>query len=106
MKDHIFISLQQLLNANVKNLQSFDFIDPPKPDAIQKALEELAWLKMVRRTVNTDTGQASSNWELTLIGKMAARFPLEPRIAKALILSADLKCSEEVCFSFEVSFMH
>jgi len=85
----------QLLNANVKNLQSFDFIDPPKPDAIQKALEELSWLKMVKRVVNTENLQTSSNWELTAVGKIAARFPLEPRIAKALILSADLQCSEE-----------
>ena len=90
--------LWKLLNANVKNLQSFDFIDPPKPDTIQKALEELSWLKMVKRVVNTENLQTSSNWELTAVGKMAARFPLEPRIAKALILSADLQCSEEVCF--------
>ena len=88
----------------MKNLQSFDFIDPPKPDAIQKALEELSWLKMVKRVVNTENLQTSSNWELTAVGKMAARFPLEPRIAKALILSADLQCSEEVCFFLTTAY--
>ena len=49
MTKSLWISIWKLLNANVKNLQSFDFIDPPKPDAIQKALEELSWLKMVKQ---------------------------------------------------------
>jgi HrpA-like RNA helicase len=36
-----------------------------------------------------------TNLELTPVGEKAARFPLEPRLAKALIIAAETKCSED-----------
>ena len=53
------------------------------------ALKELSLLK-----VSTKTSEGEG-YELTDYGKKIARFPLEPRLTKALMVSAQHKCSEE-----------
>lgn len=78
----------QLLHTGVKKIETFPFIDPPPPAALRKALDELVILGMVV--------VAGSEFHLTEVGKKAAKFPLEPRLSKALLISSDLRCSEEV----------
>ena len=78
----------QLLNAGIKKIEQFPFIDPPPASSLKKAIDELSILKMVQ--------QGAQGIELTELGKKAARFPLEPRLSKALLISSALKCSEEV----------
>ena len=80
----------------MKNLDTFEFIDKPPAESVRKALEELRLLELVKRTVNTDLNVHGSNYELTPIGEKAARFPLEPRLSKALLIATELKCAEEV----------
>lgn len=63
----------------------FDFIDPPAKEAIGEALIALKELSAVDNTLN-----------LTPLGKQMSYYPLDPPLAKVLIVSAELGCSKEV----------
>jgi len=78
----------QLLAAGIKNVRKFEFLDAPPIEAIRNALEELVLLG-----VAVQSGQ--EEYDLTDLGRKIARFPLEPRLTKALLIAAELKCSEE-----------
>uniref|UniRef100_W5M4F0 RNA helicase n=1 Tax=Lepisosteus oculatus TaxID=7918 RepID=W5M4F0_LEPOC len=57
-------------------------------EAIQAAIEQLELLGAAERKDDQVT--------LTPLGKKMASFPLEPRFAKTILLSADFSCTEEV----------
>lgn len=75
----------QMLKLEVKDLVHFDFMDPPAPESMMRALEMLNYLGAI-----DDEGQ------LTDFGDKMSRFPLEPEASSALIRSAEFKCSSEV----------
>ena len=75
-----------LLKAmGINDLLHFDFMDPPKTDTMLSALEDLYALSAL-----DDEGL------LTRLGRKMADFPMEPTLAKALVASVELSCSEEV----------
>lgn len=75
-----------LLKAmGVNDLLSFDFMDPPPAQTMLTALESLYALSAL-----DDEGL------LTRLGRKMADFPLEPTLAKMLIASVELGCSEEI----------
>ncbi|CEP21485.1 K12820 pre-mRNA-splicing factor ATP-dependent RNA helicase DHX15/PRP43 [Cyberlindnera jadinii] len=74
-----------LKKVGVDDLVHFDFMDPPAPETMMRALEELNYLAVL-----DDEG------ELTALGRMASNFPLDPLLAVMLIGSADHKVSEEI----------
>jgi ATP-dependent RNA helicase DHX8/PRP22 len=69
----------------VNDLLSFDFMDPPPAQTMLTALESLYALSAL-----DDEGL------LTRLGRKMADFPMEPPLAKTLIASVDLGCSEEI----------
>jgi len=69
----------------VHDISKFGFMDPPSPQVMTAALERLYVL-----------GALDEEGLLTRIGRRMAEFPLDPALAKVLILSVDLGCSEEV----------
>ena len=69
----------------IHNLVNFDFMDPPSPETMMRALEELNFLEAL-----DDEG------ELTQQGNLMAQFPLQPELAKVLVSSPKFKCSEDV----------
>ncbi|KAJ1679937.1 hypothetical protein EV182_001018 [Spiromyces aspiralis] len=69
----------------IHNLLDFDFMDPPSPHMLKLSLEQLYAL-----------GALNDRGELTKLGRRMAEFPLDPTIAKALIISEKYHCSEEV----------
>lgn len=69
----------------VNDLLGFDFMDPPPPDTLVSALEQLYNL-----------GALDDEGLLTRLGRKMAEFPLDPPVSKTLIASVDLGCSEEV----------
>jgi HrpA-like RNA helicase len=77
----------QMMAANIKDILKFEFLDQPPPDSLRAALKELRLLKIAT--------QSGTTHELTDFGKKISRFPLEPRLSKALMASAQHKCSEE-----------
>jgi pre-mRNA-splicing factor ATP-dependent RNA helicase DHX15/PRP43 len=63
----------------------FDYIDPPAPETIMRALELLNYLAAL-----DDEG------EMTALGSMMAEFPLDPQLSKLLISSPEFECSNEI----------
>jgi pre-mRNA-splicing factor ATP-dependent RNA helicase DHX15/PRP43 len=74
-----------LKKVGVDDLVHFDFMDPPAPETMMRALEELNYLAVL-----DDEG------ELTSLGRLASNFPLDPLLAVMLIGSADHKVSNEI----------
>merc|ERR1712137_580903 len=74
-----------LKKLGIDDLVHFDFMDPPAPETLMRALEMLNYLAAL-----DDDG------DLTDIGDQAAEFPLDPQLAKMLIKSPDFKCSNEI----------
>lgn len=74
-----------LKKIGVDDLVHFDFMDPPAPETMMRALEELNYLAVL-----DDEG------ELTSLGRLTSNFPLDPLLAVMLIGSADFNVSEEM----------
>ncbi|CAH9083902.1 unnamed protein product [Cuscuta europaea] len=69
----------------INDLLSFDFMDPPTPQALISAMEQLYTL-----------GALDEEGLLTKLGRKMAEFPLEPPLSKMLLASVDLGCSDEI----------
>lgn len=67
------------------DLLSFDFMDPPAPQALISAMQQLYSL-----------GALDEEGLLTRLGRKMAEFPLEPPLAKMLLASVNLRCSDEI----------
>ncbi|KAI1303140.1 Pre-mRNA-splicing factor ATP-dependent RNA helicase DHX15 [Halotydeus destructor] len=74
----------QLKKLGINDLVHFDFMDPPAPETLMRALELLNYVEAL-----DDDG------ELTKLGEIMADFPLDPQLAKMLIASCDFNCSNE-----------
>ncbi|GAA6007130.1 hypothetical protein JCM10207_001520 [Rhodosporidiobolus poonsookiae] len=75
----------ELKKLGVNDLVHFDYMDPPAPETVMRALELLNYLAAF-----DDEG------ELTPLGDLMSVFPLEPQLAKMLIVSPEFKCSNEI----------
>lgn len=75
----------QLKKLGVDDLVHFDFMDPPAPETLMRALELLNYV-----------GALNDDGDLTKLGEMMSEFPLEPEMAKMLIASCDFQCSNEI----------
>ena len=69
----------------INDLLSFDFMDPPSPQALVSAMEQLYSL-----------GALDEEGLLTKLGRKMAEFPLDPPLSKMLLASVDLGCSDEI----------
>ncbi|KAK9073702.1 hypothetical protein SSX86_006296 [Deinandra increscens subsp. villosa] len=69
----------------INDLLAFDFMDPPSPQALISAMEQLYSL-----------GALDEEGLLTKLGRKMAEFPLEPPLSKMLLASVDLGCSDEI----------
>ncbi|KAF8820957.1 ATP-dependent Rna helicase [Cardiosporidium cionae] len=78
----IVLTLKKL---GIDDLVHFDFMDPPAPETLMRALEQLNYLVAL-----DDEG------ELTDDGEAMAEFPLDPQLAKMLVSSPKFNCSREI----------
>ncbi|KAH8696121.1 ATP-dependent RNA helicase DHX8 [Talaromyces proteolyticus] len=78
-------TILMLKAMGINDLLHFDFMDPPPTNTMLTALEELYALSAL-----DDEGL------LTRLGRKMADFPMEPALAKVLIASVDMGCSDEV----------
>ena len=78
-------TILMLKAMGINDLLSFDFMDPPPAQTMLTALEALFALSAL-----DDEGL------LTRLGRKMADFPMEPPLAKMLIASVELGCSEEI----------
>ena len=75
----------ELKKLGIDDLVHFDLMDPPAPETLMRALEELNYLVCM-----DDDGN------LTQMGRMASEFPLDPALAVMLISSPEFYCSNEI----------
>jgi len=73
-----------LKKLNIDDLVHFDFLDPPAPETLMRALELLNYL-----------GALDEEGDMTLEGQKMAEFPLDPQLAKMLISSPKYMCSAD-----------
>lgn len=67
-----------LKKLGIKDLVHFDFMDPPAPETLMRALELLNYL-----------GALDDEGELTPFGEQMAEFPLEPQLAKTIMVAQE-----------------
>lgn len=84
-----------LKTLGVDNIVNFDFMDPPSPLALSKALEMLYGL-----------GALNDSAELTKIGRKMAEFPVDPMMARVILASEKYKCSDEVSSILTVDYFY
>lgn len=85
LRSNLASTVLELKKLGVDDLVHFDFMDPPAPETMMRALEELNYLQCL-----------SDEGDLTALGRMASQFPLDPMLAVMLIGSPAFKCSEEI----------
>ncbi|KAJ1916884.1 DEAH-box ATP-dependent RNA helicase prp22 [Mycoemilia scoparia] len=69
----------------INDLVHFDFMDPPPLQTLVKSLHMLY-----------DLGALDEEGLLTRIGRKMAEFPMDAELAKTLLISVELRCSEEM----------
>ena len=85
LRSNLANTVLELKKLGVEDLVHFDLMDPPAPETMMRALEELNYLACL-----DDDG------ELTTLGSMASAFPLDPALAVMLISSPEFYCSNEM----------
>ncbi|PRW58375.1 putative pre-mRNA-splicing factor ATP-dependent RNA helicase [Chlorella sorokiniana] len=84
-RSNLAMTVLTMKAMGINDLLNFDFMDPPPPQTLISALEQLYNL-----------GALDEEGLLTRLGRKMAEFPLDPPVSKMLIASVDLGCSEEV----------
>ena len=74
-----------LKSIGITDVQAFDFIDPPSPSALARALENLHLMSAIDRC-----------GKITAIGKLMAQIPLEPMAARTLIWAMKSRCAKTI----------
>merc|ERR1719353_356691 len=78
---NVVLTLKKL---GIDDLVHFDFMDPPAPETLMRALELLNYL-----------GALDDDGNLTSDGDKMSEFPLDPQLSKMLVASPQFKCSNE-----------
>ena len=87
-----------MLDLRFGDIDSFPFLDPPKPAMIREGLKELLELGAIARGKNRPhPGSAASSPDgdegrivLTAVGRKLAKIPVEPRLARMMLAASDL----------------
>ena len=85
LRSNLASTVLELKKLGIDDLVHFDLMDPPAPETLMRALEELNYLACL-----DDEG------ELTAMGTLASNFPLDPALAVMLISSPEFYCSNEI----------
>ena len=75
----------QLKKLGIDDLVHFDFMDPPAPETLMRALELLNYL-----------GALDDDGNLTQVGKVMSEFPLDQQLAKMVCVSPQFTCANEI----------
>jgi pre-mRNA-splicing factor ATP-dependent RNA helicase DHX15/PRP43 len=85
LRSNLTSTVLTLRVMGIENLVNFDFMDPPVPETMMRALEILNYL-----------GALDDEGEVTQTGVMMVEFPLGPELSKILITSQHYQCSEDI----------
>ena len=74
-----------LKKLGIDDIVHFDYMDPPAPETLMRALEQLNYL-----------GALDDEGDLTNLGRKMSEFPLDPPLAKVLLsASSTYNCVQE-----------
>jgi pre-mRNA-splicing factor ATP-dependent RNA helicase DHX15/PRP43 len=85
LRSNLASTVLELKKLGIDDLVHFDLMDPPAPETLMRALEELNYLACL-----DDEG------ELTALGRMASDYPLDPALAVMVLSSPEFYCSNEI----------
>ena len=75
-----------LKKLGINDIVHFDYMDPPAPETLMRALEQLNYL-----------GALDDDGNLTKVGELMSEFPLDPMLSKMMITSAQkYRCVKEM----------
>jgi len=79
-----------MLSIGIRNVDKFDFMDPPAADGLNMAVRQLGLLGA------TEADPSDGSVRLTALGKKMSGFPLEPRLTACLLAAEERGCGEEM----------
>lgn len=85
LRSNLANTVLTLKKLGIDDLVHFDFMDPPAPETLMRALEVLNYL-----------GALDDDGNLTKLGEIMSEFPLDPQMSKMLVVSPEFKCSNEI----------
>ncbi|CAL5437394.1 unnamed protein product [Camellia sinensis] len=85
LRSNLANTVLTLKKLGIDDLVHFDFMDPPAPETLMRALEVLNYLEVL-----DDEGN------LTKLGEIMSEFPLDPQMSKMLVASQEFNCSNEI----------
>ncbi|KAI7990984.1 putative pre-mRNA-splicing factor ATP-dependent RNA helicase DEAH3 [Camellia lanceoleosa] len=85
LRSNLANTVLTLKKLGIDDLVHFDFMDPPAPKTLMRALEVLNYL-----------GALDDEGNLTKLGEIMSEFPLDPQMSKMLVVSQEFNCSNEI----------
>ncbi|KNA19628.1 hypothetical protein SOVF_060230 isoform A [Spinacia oleracea] len=85
LRSNLANTVLTLKKLGIDDLVHFDFMDPPAPETLMRALEVLNYL-----------GALDDEGNLTRLGEIMSEFPLDPQMGKMLVVSSEFNCSNEI----------
>ncbi|CAL1357836.1 unnamed protein product [Linum trigynum] len=85
LRSNLANTVLTLKKLGIDDLVHFDFMDPPAPETLMRALEVLNYL-----------GALDDDGNLTKLGEIMSEFPLDPQLSKMLVISSEFNCSNEI----------
>ncbi|CAJ2662384.1 unnamed protein product [Trifolium pratense] len=85
LRSNLANTVLTLKKLGIDDLVHFDFMDPPAPETLMRALEVLNYL-----------GALDDEGNLTKLGEIMSEFPLDPQMSKMLVVSPEFNCSNEI----------
>lgn len=85
LRSNLASTVLTLKKLGINDLVHFDFMDPPAPETLMRALELLNYL-----------GALDDEGELTEEGEKMAEFPLDPQLSKVMLSAVKFDCISEI----------
>jgi ATP-dependent helicase HrpA len=83
----------RMIFLNLGDVQQFPFIDPPAPKSIKDGFDTLVELGGIREKEQVQPPETS--FELTRVGQIMARIPVDPKLSRILIEAQENGCLAE-----------
>ncbi len=84
-REDLASAVLRMVGLGIQDVENFDFMNQPAKGAVHNALQSLAAL-----------GAINPNQELTELGAQMATLPVEPRIARMILMAQQYGCVEEI----------
>ncbi|KAL8094459.1 hypothetical protein AgCh_036114 [Apium graveolens] len=85
LRSNLTKTVLTLIKLGIDKLGHYDFMDVPAPMSFIRGLEVLNYI-----------GALDDNGALTKLGEIISEFPLDPEMAKMLVMSPKFNCSNEI----------